>query len=266
MDAFKTSPLGWSRPETSCGGEWMPNERLRAALLERGVTPTQLASTVGVDPKTVERWVGGRTPYRRHRHDIAAYLELDELYLWPDALSREQVASAAESEILTVYPHRWSVPRETWEHLFSKAEREISILVYSGLFLAEDKRLLQVLEEQAKSAVRVRILLGDPDSPQVAQRGADEGIEDAMAAKIRNVFVLYRSLREVEDIEMRLHRTTLYNSIYRADDQILVNTHVYGTPASNAPVLHLRRVSGGDMVTTYLESYERVWSESYPMD
>ena len=38
----------------------MANERLRTALLQRGVTPTDLADTVGVDPKTIERWIGGR--------------------------------------------------------------------------------------------------------------------------------------------------------------------------------------------------------------
>jgi hypothetical protein len=29
--------------------------------------------------------------------------------------------------------------------------------------------------------------------------------------------------------------------------------------------MHLRRVAGGTMVTTYLESFERVWSEAHPL-
>ena len=58
----------------------------------------------------------------------------------------------------------------------------------------------------------------------------------------------------------------LYNSIYRADGELLVNSHIYGFPASQAPVMHLRRVAGGTMVTTYLESFERVWSEAHPLD
>src|SRR6266496_2137326 len=61
----------------------MPNERLRAALLERGLTPTALAEELGVDHKTVERWIGGRVPYRRHRYAIATQLGVDEVYLWP---------------------------------------------------------------------------------------------------------------------------------------------------------------------------------------
>ena len=40
-----------------------------------------------------------------------------------------------------------------------------------------------------------------------------------MAAKIRNALMLYRPLCAAENIEIRLHRTVLYNSIYRADEQ-----------------------------------------------
>ncbi|GAA4895692.1 DUF5919 domain-containing protein [Streptomonospora salina] len=240
---------------------------MRAALLERGLTPADLAEDVGVDAKTVERWIGrDRTPYRRHRYDVAARLGVDETFLWPKALSPEQTAEASESEILTVHPHRWTVPRDAWKRLFERAQEEIGVLVYSGFFLAEDGDMHRLLRQKAEAGVRVRFLLGDPDSPAVAQRGADEGIDEAMAAKIRNVIVLYKELRSVDNVEFRLHRTTLYNSIYRADEQLLVNTHVYGAPAANAPVFHLRHIAGGGMVSTYLESFERVWSEATPLD
>jgi hypothetical protein len=31
-------------------------------------------------------------------------------------------------------------------------------------------------------------------------------------------------------------------------------------------VLHLRRVAGGDMVTTYLESFDAVWNGATPLE
>jgi hypothetical protein len=70
----------------------------------------------------------------------------------------------------------------------------------------------------------------------------------------------------VDGVEIRQHSTVLYNSIYRADGELLVNPHVYGTPASQAPVMHLRQIAGGTLVGTYLDSFERVWSESRPLD
>ena len=115
----------------------MRNERLRAALLERGLTPTSLAEEIGVDPKSVERWVTqNRLPYRRTRFKVAALLGIDEAVLWPDGLSSDEVASAATSEIVAVHPHRWAVPADAWGRLFESAQQEIGILVFAGLFLA----------------------------------------------------------------------------------------------------------------------------------
>jgi transcriptional regulator with XRE-family HTH domain len=242
----------------------MANERFRAALLERGLTPALLGDEIGVDHKTVERWVSGRVPYRRHRYAVAARLKMDEAYLWPDALSADQVAAASDSELLGIFPHRSDVPREVWQRLFSSAEREIGVLVYAGLFLAEDAGLQDILIGKARSGVRVRVLLGDPASSQVADRGADEGMDDAMAAKIRNAFVLYKQLYAAEGAEFRYHRTVLYNSIYRSDDQLLVNTHIYGVAAARAPVWQLRRIPGGEIASCYLESFERVWDDATP--
>ncbi len=244
----------------------MPNERLRAALLERGIAPDALGHEIGVDAKTVERWITkGRIPYRKHRYAVASRLGVDEAYLWPDALSTDQVAAASQSEVLAIYSHRSIVPRDIWERLFSDAEREIGVLVYSGLFLAEDAVLQKTLADKARSGVRVRILLGDPESPQVAERGADEGVGDAQAAKIRNALVLTRKLQGIDAAEFRFHRTALYNSIYRGDDQLLVNTHVYGITAAQAPVWHMRKVAGGEIASIYLDSFERVWETAVPV-
>jgi transcriptional regulator with XRE-family HTH domain len=243
----------------------MPNERLRALLLERRVTPAKLAEALEVDPKTIERWiVAGRVPYRRHRYAVAAFFGVDESLLWPDALDRDQVVAASESEIIAVYPHRWAVPRDTWGHLFEQAEQEIGILVYAGTFMAEDVGFKRMLRSKAESGVRTRILLGDPNSPNVAERGQAEGIDDAIAGKVRNAIILFRTLRTIKNVEIRLHGTILYNSIYRADDQLLVNTHIYGMMANNAPAFHLRKIPGGDMVSSYLESFERVWESAIP--
>jgi hypothetical protein len=165
---------------------------------------------------------------------------------------------------VAVYPHRSDVPRDAWGRLFDSAQREIGVLVYSGLFLAEDSGIQKILAAKASAGVRVRILLGDPASPQVADRGADEGVDDAMGAKIRNAVVLYRSLTGAEGVELRFHKTILYNSIYRGDDQLLVNTHIYGVPAFRAPVWHLRKVAGGEITAIYLDSFERVWDTAVP--
>ena len=169
------------------------------------------------------------------------------------------------SELIAVWAHRSDVPRETWSRLFSSAEQEIGILVYAGMFLAEDAGFKNILADKARAGVRVRILLGDPDSQVVADRGDDEGIGDTVPVKIRNALALYRPLRQVEGVEFRLHRTVLYNSIYRADDQLLVNTHVYGLPPRR-PRPGICASSRGASWPAYLDSFERVWETATPVD
>jgi transcriptional regulator with XRE-family HTH domain len=243
----------------------MPNERLRAALLERGLTPTKLGDALGVNTKTIERWINGRLPYRRHRYAVAAQLGLEESYLWPDALPSEQVAAATEGEIVSVYPHRSEVPRDAWMRFFESAERELDMLVYAGQFLAEDAGVQRTLADRADSGVRIRLLLGDPAGRMIAQRAVEEGAEGMMPAKIRGALVYYRPLVGRDSVEVRFHDTPLYNSIYRADDELLVNSHIYSLPAARGPVWHLRKVAGGDLVSTYMESYEHVWQSARPV-
>jgi hypothetical protein len=244
----------------------MSNERLGDALLRHGLTPDHVATTLKVDRKTVERWVTtGRTPYKKHRHAIAAMVRETETYLWPDAMPAERIAEIAESEVVRVYPHRHSVPRELWTRLFDGAVREIEILVYSGIFLTDDASLLKQLRAKAKAGASIRLLFGDPTSAEVARRSESEGIgKNTLGAKARNALAFFRPLAEVDRIQIRCHGTTLYNSIYRFDDEMLVNTHVYGFMAGHAPVTHLRQLSAGDMFQTYAESFDTVWNAAKP--
>ena len=86
-----------------------------------------------------------------------------------------------------------------------------------------------------------------------------------MGMKIRNALVNYSSLFGIPGIEFRLHTTTLYNSLYRADGDMLVNPHIFGVGAYMSPVMHLQRVPGGEMFDSYAESIERVWESAKPL-
>jgi transcriptional regulator with XRE-family HTH domain len=242
------------------------SEFLRRALEDSHLRENDLAERVGVDPKTVRRWMDGRLPYRRHRLNVAGILGVKETDIWPETISPIALPEPSKTEVITTYPHRWAVPRAAWLQLFQHARLEIGILAYAALFLAEDAGLVRLIADKAREGVEVRILLGDPNSTRVSERGVDEGIGESMAAKIRNSLVLYQPLRDVEHVEIRLHDTVLYNSIYRADDDLLINPQVYGLAAAHAPVVHLRRIDSGDMASTYLDSFERVWMNAVPLE
>lgn len=51
------------------------NERLRGSIVAARMHPSGLAERIGVDPKTVERWITkGRLPHRTHRVAVAGAL------------------------------------------------------------------------------------------------------------------------------------------------------------------------------------------------
>ena len=237
------------------------NEPLRRALLRARLREGDVAARLDVDPKTVRRWLNGRVPYPHNRAAITELVGVDEADLWPDAGGPLAMRTRPE-ELGTVYPHRWAIPRDVWTELFGSAEREIAILAYSALFLAEDTGILRILADKGRAGVAVRIALGDPHGPSAAQRGDEEGIGDAMPAKIRNALTLYRPLATVENIEIRLHGTVLYNSIYGADDQLLVSQHTYGISAAHSPVFSVRNTGSGEMTALYLDCFERIWAGS----
>ena len=237
------------------------NENLRLALLRARLSEEDVAARLEVDPKTVRRWLEGRVPYLRHRWALAGVLGVDEADMWPQL----RAARSRPDEVKAIYPHRDGVPREVWQRLFGSAKSEIGVLDCSGLFLAEDPSILGLLAHRIQAGVRVRICVRDPAAPHIPGNAAAQFTDDALAARARNALARHEPLREVRGVEIRLHRDVPYNSIYRADNELLVSQHAYGVPAGRAPVLYLRRTDGGDMVATYLASFESVWSRARPL-
>lgn len=239
----------------------MPNERLRIALHDAGLRLDDLARHVGVDTKTAERWITkGRLPHPVNRVQAARLVGVEESVLWPQLAGGRRGQAVSAAELVEVYPMRGAVPADSWYALIESARRHIDVLVYSGLFLPYGRADFgAMLCRKAEEGVRVRLLLGDPSSEAVALRGREEGTGGGMAARVRLSLSLLRAVFNASGVEIRLHETTLYNSIYRFDDEVLVNTHVYGAMAAQSPVLRLQRVPGGWLFDHYMASFERVW-------
>ncbi|MEU9498739.1 helix-turn-helix transcriptional regulator [Streptomyces sp. NPDC048196] len=245
----------------------MANERLRGAIVDLGLSLDEVAERLGVASKTVERWINEpeRKRYRRFQYAVASLLKVEVSYLWPDERTSAQITASGNAEVVKLYPHRSVVMQSMWPTLYAQATRHFDVLVYSGFWLTEDPAFLRVVKEKSAAGVPIRFMLGEPESEAVAVRGRDEGIGAAMAGKIRNALVNYSSLFGLPGVEFRLHGTTLYNSIYRADNEMLANGHLYGVGAYLAPVLHLQRVPGGELFDSYAESVERVWQSARPI-
>ena len=243
----------------------MPNQRLRNALVSAGITQADLAERVQVDAKSVERWVTQeRMPHATTRARVARVLGQEETYFWPRLLGTEQTKHATNSELVQVWPTRADVPGDVWRSLFAQSADQIDILVYSGGFLIESYDLTEIIRTKADAGTTFRILLGDPRSEAVRLRSRDEGLP-ALIDRCRSTQEYLSPVAHLPGVHVRTHETTLYASLYRFDESMLVNNHAYGSYAAQAPMLHLRRVPGGRLFDFYGRSFERVWATGQPV-
>jgi hypothetical protein len=246
----------------------MANERLRSAIAGSGMTAAALGEQIRVDTKTIERWIStDRVPHRRNRQALSAALRRDEEFLWPAAVSEARAQSASQAEFVAMHPNRGSVPAGTWRSLLEAAHESIDLLAFAASFLHDTiADFDELLVQKARDGVRVRLAFGDPAGQAVRLRGDEEGIGDSLSARCSLTWKYLQPCLGAQGIEARAHDTTLYSTVFRCDEDLLANTHVYGAPANHSPVIHLHRVAGGRLFPHFMAAFERVWETGRPVD
>jgi hypothetical protein len=124
---------------------------------------------------------------------------------------------------------------------------------------------LDCLQQKIARDATVRLCLGDPDSEAVMLRGQEEGIEGALAGRCRLAATYARPIHEADGNAVRLSDGTLYASMLRFDDDVLLNTHLWGSPAGDSPVLHFRRQGDHGIAAHAIRSFERIWAAAQPL-
>lgn len=229
-------------------------------MLNAEVSAVDLASCVGVDVKSVTRWITeDRVPYPITRVKVARVLGQRETFLWPALLEAPDAQDVVSAELDRTWPTRSAVSTETWHALFSRATAQLDILVYAGGFLLETLDLADVIRWKSAAGVQVRILIGDPDSDAVAVRAMEEKLP-WLGERCRTTGRYLAEISCAAGVDVRLHGTTLYASQFRFDDVMLVNTHTYGAWACQSPVHQLRRIGSGYLFDYYRAAFDRVWN------
>lgn len=235
------------------------NQRLRNALSAAELTQAQLAERVSVDAKSVERWITrDRMPHSTTRVRVVRLLGQDETYFWPQLLSTEQSRNASQAELVQIWPTRNTVPGEVWRSLFQQAAEQIDVLVYSGGFLVEAYDLVEIIRKKSAAGTNFRLLVGDSRSETVRQRGMEEGLP-TLPQRCQSTLEYLSDVRELAGVDIRIHQTVLYVSQFRFDDAMLINNHTYGAFAAKSPIMHLRKVPGGQLFAYYAAAFDRVW-------
>lgn len=164
-------------------------------------------------------------------------------------------------ETVDMFTERAAVSRESWLSLIGQAHRQIDVLAFAATFFHQltSKIAIRLLAAADRGAV-VRICFAHPESPALAVREAEEVLLEpgSLTTKVRTSLSYFRPLVGHDRCEIRLHSATVYASLFRFDDELLANPHVYAAPASANPVIRLRPSSA--LFAAYSASFEATWS------
>jgi hypothetical protein len=167
---------------------------------------------------------------------------------------------------VSVYGSRADVPVSVWTQLFDGAIEQIDILVYGGTFLFDGvPRFCKMLTTATEREVVIRFIVGDPYCAAVTQRGEEEQIGSSLAARCQMTLARLQSLVDAAGLEIRTHATPLYTSMFRADDTLIANPHLYGAPASDNPAIFIRRDDAPELWRDHQLAFERVWNTARPI-
>ncbi len=233
---------------------------IQAARLDRD----SIAQALRVDVRTIERWQQGRVPHPRHRFALAELLAQSEAYLWPSVTTGGATRS---SELLGLYSHRADVPSATWRDLIANVEHHVDLLGFALLFLPEQQAdLLSLLARKGKEGCVIRVAMADPRCEAVRLRDVEEGLDGALPKRIATALRYFRELVGADGVEIRLHATPMYNSIFRFDDEMLATPHLHARPGYMSPAVHLRRIAEDGVFAAFQRHFDSIWATTLAAD
>ena len=154
----------------------MGSDELRHAIRAAGLTPDEFADLLGVNPKTVGRWVRGvSAPQRHNQIKIARALNLPVHDLWPEEHPPADQTGGKPPEETADVSAALSEVTGTWGSVNDPtAPGPLSFIAVShgpidALLLVADEATLDVFHRQAQAGRHVRLLFTQPQPPLPGQ-------------------------------------------------------------------------------------------------
>lgn len=170
------------------------------------------------------------------------------------------IKTGHDREIVTTYPYRNACPSAVWGKLIDGAERELVLAGYTSYFIwQEQPRLPARLRGLLDAGVRVRFLLGDPDSSMTRWR---EGVEDVpltVSTRIRITLDALERMGTHDGLEVRFSDQHIALSVFRFDDQMLVTPHLSSLLGHDSPMFHLRRLGDDGLFERFAGHVDALW-------
>lgn len=234
-------------------------------MLRAELDASALAVRVGVDVKTVNRWLAGRVPHKRTRLAVAEALGEPESTLWPQSRPDLSPGAPSTAEVVGAYAHRADIPTDLWVSLLLGAEEQIDIIGYAYPFVLELlPNAADIVAERCGEGARVRLAFADPECEHVSERDGLEQMGGTLPGRIRNALSMLGPLGSTPGCKIGLHSMHLYNSVFRFDNQMIVTPYLIRARGYQHPSLHLRRLSAHGIFSSFADQVEQIWDTVTP--
>ncbi|MFF0494141.1 DUF5919 domain-containing protein [Nocardia sp. NPDC004068] len=241
----------------------MANERLRSALLQRGLTPQTAAESLGVDAKTVERWISReRIPYPKHRYALAALLQEPEGYLWPQPEPQRQYA-----DVEAIFPTRAEFIQKMPPREILKSAETVDMMGLSlNLFCQQhsDSDTLRLLA----SGTIFRCLFLEPRGVHIRSREREEGHDADVLTKLTEI-----NIASSQRLRTRIPADSPGAILIRTYDEparfnitvidkrtCIIQPYLHRARGVESPTLIARRSEQPGLFETFSQVFESMWA------
>jgi hypothetical protein len=166
---------------------------------------------------------------------------------------------SSKTGVVSIWANRYELPTEVFVQRIEQSRNQIDLLAYAMAFFPEHPLVVPLLKEKARAGCSIRILLGDPEGAMIARRSKEEEHEGSIQSRVEATLARLEHLVGLPGVEIKLHDTPLYCSIYRFDLRMLVTPHLYGVRGAAAPLLDIAKTEGG-LFDKYCGHFEAIWS------
>ncbi|HUT98385.1 MAG TPA: hypothetical protein VM054_04835 [bacterium] len=184
------------------------------------------------------------------------------------AIANKLIRSSQKTGLIAIWNERDNDESNLlWKTMFKNANSQIDLMAYAMHHLSFQPWFIEILNEKIAKMVQIRILLGNPiviedEFDFIKSRNNEEGkvgsIKERIVTMLEQLEPLY--VPRNNKFYVKLHNTTLYNSIYRFDDNMLITPHLYGMVGSSAPLLHIIKNNENSLFEKYTKCFEAVWN------
>ncbi|HEU5129299.1 MAG TPA: helix-turn-helix domain-containing protein [Glycomyces sp.] len=211
-------------------------------------------------------WVPGDADLEELRHYT------DPAQLTDEALITElaqRVRRKSTREIIDVYGRRSEVPDGVWQRLIGSARTTITLAGYTNYFFwTQHPTFDETIRAKLAAGVRVRVLLGDPDSEITRHREQVENAPMALSSRINMTLKALEGLKAEKNLEVRFSERNAeahaLRSVFQFDREALTCESIGNELGHNWLTLHLKKLGDDGPFQRYMEHLEFLWDGARP--